>query len=82
MVDKQIPAADVDEAIRQAGGSLLKDIKLFDVYQGSQLPSGKKSLAYHLTFESPKKTLTDKEVRKQREKILQQMERRFGARLR
>jgi phenylalanyl-tRNA synthetase beta chain len=82
VVDRQIPAAEVYQAIMQAGGFLLKEVELFDVYQGSQLPPGKKSLAYHLTFESPNKTLTDKEVRKQREKILQQMERRFGARLR
>lgn len=82
VVDKQVPAADVDEAVRKAGGFLLKEVELFDVYQGSQLPPGKKSLAYHLTFQAPDKTLTDKEVLKQRTRILKQLENSLGARLR
>jgi phenylalanyl-tRNA synthetase beta chain len=61
---------------------LLKDATLFDVYQGPQIPSGKKSLAYHLVFQSPSKTLTDREVRKQRQRVLQQLERKLNARLR
>ncbi len=82
VVDSHIPAADVDEALHQAGGFLLKQVELFDVYQGSQLPTGKKSLAYHLTFQAPDKTLTDKNVLKQRQRILKQLEKRLGARLR
>jgi phenylalanyl-tRNA synthetase beta chain len=82
VVDKHIPAAELDQALRQAGGYLLKDVELFDVYEGSQLPSGKKSLAYHLTFQSDNKTLTDKEVLKQRNRILKQLEGRLGAQLR
>ena len=82
VMDRHIPAADVNEALRQAGGFLLKQVELFDVYEGSQLPAGKKSLAYHLTFQSPNKTLTDKDVLKQRKRILKQLEHRLGARLR
>jgi phenylalanyl-tRNA synthetase beta chain len=55
---------------------------LFDIYEGKQIPVGKKSLAYHLTFQSPSKTLTDKDVRKQRQRILKQLEHQLGARLR
>jgi phenylalanyl-tRNA synthetase beta chain len=82
VVDRHIPAADVAEALRQAGGFLLKKVELFDVYEGSQIPYGKKSLAYHLTFQAPDKTLTDKDAFKQRQRILNQLGKRMGAQLR
>ncbi|MFN2135047.1 MAG: phenylalanine--tRNA ligase subunit beta, partial [Candidatus Promineifilaceae bacterium] len=82
IVNHNQAASDVADAIRQAGGFLLKDVVLFDVYQGPQLPHGKKSLAYHLTFQSPSKTLTDKDVSKQRKRIIATLENRLGARLR
>jgi phenylalanyl-tRNA synthetase beta chain len=82
IVDRQIAAAEVAQTLRQVGGFLLKDIELFDVYEGQQIPAGKKSLAYHLTFQSPSKTLTDKDVSKQRARIIKQLEQRLGARLR
>ena len=50
--------------------------------RGSRFPAGKKSLAYHLTFQAPDKTLTDKDVSKQRSRILKQLERMLGAQLR
>lgn len=82
IVDRQIAASEVANTLRQVGGFLLKDVELFDVYVGQQIPSGKKSLAYHLTFQSPGKTLTDKDVSKQRARIIKQLEQRLGARLR
>lgn len=82
VVGENLQAATVTEAIRQAGGFLLKGVELFDVYTGSPIPAGKKSLAYHLTFQAPDKTLTDKQVHRQRQRILQQLEKQLGARLR
>ncbi len=82
VVDKNTPAADVAEAIRQAGGFLLKDVELFDLYTGPQVPQGQKSLAYHLVFQAPNKTLSEKEVRKNRQRIIQQLQNRLGAKLR
>ncbi|MGH2537130.1 MAG: phenylalanine--tRNA ligase subunit beta [Candidatus Promineifilaceae bacterium] len=82
LVDAGVPAAEVSAAIREAGGFLLRDVSLFDVYQGGAIPAGKKSLAYHLTFQSPQRTLNDKEVRRNRERIGQKLERAFGASLR
>ncbi len=82
IVDKSLPAAEVTEVILRSGGFLLKDAELFDVYEGGSIPSGKKSLAYHLTFQSPDRTLTDKAVRKQRERVVKQLAHRFGAKLR
>jgi phenylalanyl-tRNA synthetase beta chain len=82
IVDRQIAASEVAQTLRQVGGFLLQDVELFDVYEGQQIPPGKKSLAYHLTFQSPSKTLTDKDVSKQRARIIKQLEQRLGARLR
>ncbi len=82
VVDKEVPAAAVETAIRRAGGFLLKEVQLFDLYEGSQVPAGKKSLAYHLTFQAPDKTLTDKQVSKNRQRILSQLQRELGATLR
>jgi len=82
VVDAALPAADVESALRAAGGALLREVALFDVYQGEQLPPGKKSLAYHLTFQAPDKTLTDADVSRQRGRILRLLEQKLGAALR
>jgi phenylalanyl-tRNA synthetase beta chain len=82
VVDKGVEAAAVESIIRRAGGFLLKEVQLFDLYEGSQLPPGKKSLAYHLTFQAPDKTLTDKNVSKNRQRILSQLQNELGATLR
>jgi phenylalanyl-tRNA synthetase beta chain len=70
IVDKGVAAADVEAAIKRAGGFLLKNIELFDVYEGDSIPDGKRSLAFHMAFQSPKKTLKDKDVAKLRNKII------------
>ncbi|HOU41934.1 MAG TPA: phenylalanine--tRNA ligase subunit beta, partial [Promineifilum sp.] len=82
VVEASLPAATVEAALRAAGGALLRDVALFDVYDGSQLPPGKKSLAYHLTFQAPDKTLTDADVSRQRGRILRLLEQQLGAMLR
>ena len=82
VVDAALPAAAVESALRAAGGALLREVALFDVYQGEQLPPGKKSLAYHLTFQAPDKTLTDADVSRQRGRILRLLEQQLGATLR
>jgi phenylalanyl-tRNA synthetase beta chain len=82
LVDRSLPAAEIEDTIQKAGGFLLKDIELFDLYEGEQIPASKRSLAYHLTFQSPKKTLRDKDVKKCRDKIIKQLEKDLGAILR
>ncbi len=82
VVDKGVASQEVEEAIRKSGGFLLKDVELFDLYEGSQIGAGKKSLAYHLTFQAPDKTLTDKVVQKSRNKIIGQLKHRLNAQLR
>jgi phenylalanyl-tRNA synthetase beta chain len=82
VVDEAVPATNVEQVIREAGGDLLGGLRLFDVFQGEQLGAGKKSLAYALTFQSLEKTLRDKDVDKLRSKIIRSLESRLGARLR
>jgi phenylalanyl-tRNA synthetase beta chain len=82
VMDEGVPAATVQGLIAQTGGRLLADVRLFDVYQGEQLPAGKKSLAYALSFQSPSKTLTDRDANKLRDKIVRRLEREIGAQLR
>ena len=82
VVDAGLSAGQVRDALREAGGPLLVQVELFDVYQGEHVEEGKKSLAYHLTFQSRSKTLKDKDVQKQRRRILAQLEKTVGATLR
>ncbi|HYO89621.1 MAG TPA: phenylalanine--tRNA ligase subunit beta [Candidatus Limnocylindrales bacterium] len=82
VVDDAKTNAEVEAVIRKAGGGLLKDVRLFDVYRGGSVPAGKKSLAYSLTYQTDDRTLTDKEVAKVQEKIVRVTERELGAALR
>lgn len=82
VVEVGVTAVTVEETIRQAGGQLLKDVRLFDVYEGEQLGKGKRSLAYHLTFQSPDKTLNDKAVAKQRQRIIAALSHQLNAHIR
>jgi phenylalanyl-tRNA synthetase beta chain len=82
VVKDAIPAAEVEAVIVKAGGDLLKAVRLFDVYSGSPIPPGHKSLAYNLTYQTDDKTLTDKEVARVHKKIVQAAERELSAQLR
>jgi phenylalanyl-tRNA synthetase beta chain len=82
VVDERVPAAELTEAIRSAGGPWLVDVQLFDVYRGSQLRPGEKSLAFSLVFQAGDRTLTDAEVEVEKQRIVETLARRQGARLR
>jgi phenylalanyl-tRNA synthetase beta chain len=82
VVDIGVPAARVAETVRQAAGGILADLSLFDVYQGEPIPAGKKSLAYSLTYQAPDRTLTDEEVARTRERIVQRLAKELGVTLR
>ncbi len=69
VITRDIPSIVVEEKIKEAGGDLVKDVKLFDLYEGEQIPEGKRSLAYSITFRSEERTLTDSEVNKAHGKI-------------
>ncbi len=82
VVDESVTAEQVEQAIRQAGGSLLQDVQLFDVYRGKQVAAGKKSLAYALTFQAEDKTLKDADVEKVRKRIVARLSQSLSAELR
>ena len=82
VVDETIPAGNVTFLIEQTGGKTVTNVQLFDVYRGEQLGSGKKSLAYSLTYQAADRTLTDDEVAQMRRKIVSRLERELGAQLR
>ncbi len=83
VVDEETPAVRVAEVIRQAGGDLLRELSLFDVYRGSPLPAGKTSLAYRMTFQAMDRVLVEDEVNRLRErKIVPALERELGATVR
>ena len=81
-VDEALNAQQLIDSIRHTGGALLTEVSLFDVYVGTNIPSGKKSLAFHLTFLSPERTLQDTEVIGLRDRIVQVLTEKFGAQLR
>jgi phenylalanyl-tRNA synthetase beta chain len=83
IVDAAVPAAEVEAALAAgAPGDLLEDVRLFDVYTGSQLGEERKSLAYTLRFRAPDRTLTAAEITAARDAAVAEAERRVGAVLR
>ena len=82
VVEKKVPAAQILELIRKAGGHILEDVSLFDIYEGSQIPEGYKSMAYALTYRASDRTLKDDEVNKAHQKIVDVLEKEVGAKLR
>ena len=82
VVDMGISARRVRELILRAGGRLLRSVSLFDVYRGAQVGTGKKSLAYRLTYQAEDRTLTDEEVAAVRSSIIRKLEQDLGVTLR
>ncbi|MCD6288085.1 MAG: phenylalanine--tRNA ligase subunit beta [Candidatus Hydrogenedentes bacterium] len=82
IVDDNVPAGLINDTIRAEAGESLSDIKLFDLYKGKQIPDGKKSLAYSLTFINNERTLTDSETDTIISRILKQLAKQHGAELR
>ncbi len=82
IVDEDMPAARVEQVIRQAGGKTLARINLFDVFRSEAIGAGKKSLAYGLTYQDLERTLTDAEAAQVRQKIIKRLEQELGAKLR
>lgn len=82
LVDKTVPVAEIEEIVKKASGKLLESINLFDVYEGEQIPEGKKSVAYNAVYRSPDRSLTGDEVQKVFDKAVKNLEHQLGAQLR
>ncbi|MDE3228960.1 MAG: phenylalanine--tRNA ligase subunit beta [Chloroflexota bacterium] len=82
VVARDLPQADVAQAIRETTGPLTPDVQLFDVYTGEGIAPDKKSLAYTLTYRAADHTLTAQEVEDAQQAIIERLRKRFGAELR
>ena len=82
VMDKSKTSKDIEAVIKKAGGSLLTNIEVFDVYTGENVGENEKSIAYSLTFNDPKKTLTEEEITPIFEKIIETVENKCGVKLR
>ena len=82
VVDRAMPAGDVERALRDGAGELLESLRLFDVYTGTQVGADKKSLAYALRFRAPDRTLTVEETTAARDAAVAVAAERTGAVLR
>jgi phenylalanyl-tRNA synthetase beta chain len=82
IADKHVTCGEILRMMKDAAGKMLEDAALFDVYTGKQVPEGKKSLAFSLTFRSNERTLVDEEVNDCIQKIIARLEREAGVVLR
>ncbi len=82
LVDKEVPVGEIVKIFEKQQSEILRDCKLFDVYEGEQVGKDKKSVAYSLTFRADDRTLTDQEVGEVMDKILAALKEELKAELR
>jgi len=82
VIDENIENSKIEEEIRNTETEILKEMTLFDIYRGEQIKSGKKSLAYSLIFRDNKRTLKDVEVEIIVQRILENLSKKYNARVR
>ena len=82
VVDQDKTAGLLQNIITKAGGNLLKEVHLFDLYEGEHMEEGKKSLAFSLKYFDPERTLTDEDITKAHDKVLEAVKEQAGAVLR
>ncbi|WHX99556.1 phenylalanine--tRNA ligase subunit beta [Neobacillus sp. DY30] len=82
VVDKETVSGVLRDIIQTAGGKLLKEVNVFDLYEGERMEEGKKSIAYSLKYMDPERTLTDEEVTKVHTQVLEALKTQAGAVLR
>ena len=82
LVDKTVPVAEIEAVMVKAAGKILDSIKLFDVYEGKQIPENKKSVAYSVSFRDSQRSLTNEEVNVVFDKMLKRLENDLAAQLR
>lgn len=82
LLDKAVSMEQVEATVRESERRLLKEITLFDVYEGKNLPEGKKSYAITMTLQDAEKTLNDKQIEAVMNKIITNLTKKLGAELR
>jgi len=82
VVDESVTWAEIEEAITSLKQEFLTGIQFFDIYRGEQIPAGKKSMAFSLTYRSPERTLRNEEADKAIEQVVARLAEKFDAKLR
>lgn len=82
IVVKRILWKQIEDTVVGAGNGLVKEVELFDIYEGKNIAPDKRSLAFHIAFQSSERTLKDEEVKKVTDKIIERLQNNFGAILR
>jgi phenylalanyl-tRNA synthetase beta chain len=82
IVDSDIPVAEVKNSVREAGGSILRDIVVFDIYDGDNIETGSKSVGLGLILQETSRTLTDADVDKIMHTVIDRLGRDFNATIR
>ena len=74
--------ADIEQVVHESERNILREVALFDVYEGKNLPAGKKSYAISLILQDNEKTLQDKYIDQVMSRIIGNLEKKLGAQLR
>ncbi|MFO8058156.1 MAG: phenylalanine--tRNA ligase subunit beta [bacterium] len=82
VVDESVNMQDVIRVARKTKSPFLESMELFDIFRGGQVAAGKKSMAFHVIYQSLERTLTDEDVKKEHEKIAAKLHKELGAVLR
>lgn len=82
LIDKSVQFEQIEQIARQTEKKLLKSVELFDVYEGKNLPTGKKSYAVNFILQDESKTLTDKQIDAIMTKLINNLKQKLGAELR
>ncbi|MCY7362241.1 MAG: phenylalanine--tRNA ligase subunit beta, partial [Ignavibacteria bacterium] len=81
-VDKKVKYEEIKDSVLRSGGRLLKEMELFDIYEGDKIEQSRKSLAFSLEFASSERTLNDEETKVIIDKIIKNLTKNLGAELR
>ena len=82
LVDNSVTMQQIEDTVRESERKLLREVTLFDVYEGDKLPAGKKSYAITITLQDPERTLNDKQIDAVMRKIITNLEKKTDASLR
>jgi phenylalanyl-tRNA synthetase beta chain len=78
LVPRQVLVDEVLNKIEISGGPLVRDVDLFDIYEGEKIPKGKKNLSFHIVYQSDVKTLKSEEIDKIHQKIIEALDKEGG----
>lgn len=82
LMPKDLPASQVESEIRKVAGELLRDLTVFDVFEGGNLPEGQRSVAFRMIFQAQDTTLEDQKVNELRDKVVATVTQKFGVTIR